>query len=153
MECKGQNDQSRVVDVAADGRHITTHNGTLLALTRAATGHDKRIEDLKKRGCQLGGPRGNSERTRRVRVGGKSNCTLRFPSLELIIKVERDVLEIEVLIQPVPAVRIGVNHLLEVGHDIAQHVRVRNYSEEYHSSARLGLPRRMTNRDGGRRGG
>lgn len=82
---------------------------------------------------------------------GEPNRTLRLPSLKPIIKVERDVFEVEVLVQPVSAVRVGVNHLLEVGHDIAQHVRVRNYSE-YHTSARLGPLRTMTNRDGGRRG-
>ena len=57
------------------------------------------------------------------------NRTLRLPSLKPIIKVERDIFEVEVLVQPVSAVRVGVNHFLEVGHDIAQHVRVRNYSE------------------------
>jgi hypothetical protein len=70
-------------------------------------------------------------------VRGKPNCTLRLPRLKLVVKVERDVFEVEVLVQTVPAVRVRVNHLLEVGHDIAQHVRVRNYSE-YHPSARLG---------------
>jgi len=83
-------------------------------------------------------------------VRGEPNRTLRLPSLQPIIKVERDIFKVEVLVQAVPAVRVGVNHLLEVGHDIAQHVRVRDYSE-YNTSARLSPLRVMTNRDGGRR--
>ena len=67
---------------------------------------------------------------------GEPNRTFRLPRLKPIIKIERDVLEVEVLVQTVPAVRVGVNHLLEVGHDVAQHVRVRDCGE-YTASARL----------------
>ena len=60
---------------------------------------------------------------------GEPNRTFRLPGLKPIIKVERDVFEVEILVQTVPAVRVGVDHLLEVGHDVAQHVRVRNCRE------------------------
>ena len=54
VECKGQDDEPRVVDIAANGCDVAPHTGGFLVLTRVATGHDKHTGDLRKRGRSAG---------------------------------------------------------------------------------------------------